>query len=470
MNRRAKIAGTLGPACDRTDRLAGMLQAGLDVARINFSHGVAADHLARVRRLRRTGKRLKVNVAVLADLQGPRFRVGMLPAEGLDLQAGTAVVLQAGRARVEPGRIPVVYKALPRDVRRGSIILLDDGNLRLRVRSVREQLVRCEVERGGILTSGKGINLPGATLSVPALTTKDRRDLQSAVEMEADWLAISFVRSPGDVRAARSLLRKAGSDMPVMAKIERPEAIDRLDEILDEADGILVARGDLGVELEPETVPELQKEVIEKANAAGKTVMTATQMLDSMRRSPRPTRAEVSDVANAVLDGTDSLLLTAETAAGDYPVEAVEMMGRIICEAEASGRVLRPELPEPPVSIRESTCMAAVRAAYESGAKYLAVFTMSGASARSVARFKPDTPILAYTPRPEVQRRLAVQWGVTAVLSPELYSSRDLLNHLEKALLKDRHVSRGDLVVVVSGFPVGVAGTTNLVAVHKVRG
>jgi pyruvate kinase len=355
-------------------------------------------------------------------------------------------------------------------VRRGSIILLDDGNLRLRVRSVREQLVRCEVERGGILTSGKGINLPGATLSVPALTTKDRRDLQSAVEMEADWLAISFVRSPGDVRAARSLLRKAGSDMPVMAKIERPEAIDRLDEILDEADGILVARGDLGVELEPETVPELQKEVIEKANAAGKTVMTATQMLDSMRRSPRPTRAEVSDVANAVLDGTDSLLLTAETAAGDYPVEAVEMMGRIICEAEASGRVLRPELPEPPVSIRESTCMAAVRAAYESGAKYLAVFTMSGASARSVARFKPDTPILAYTPRPEVQRRLAVQWGVTAVLSPELYSSRDLLNHLEKALLKDRHVSRGDLVVVVSGFPVGVAGTTNLVAVHKVRG
>ncbi len=470
MKRKAKIGGTVGPACDRIDRLAGMLEAGLDVARINFSHGAAEDHVARVRRLRRTAKRLKVNVAVLADLQGPRFRVGTLPPDGLDLTAGSGVILQAGRARVEPGRIPVVYKALPRDVGRGSVILLDDGNLRLRVRSVRDDLVRCEVEQGGVLTSGKGINLPGATLSVPSLTTKDRRDLQSAVEMEADWLAISFVRSPDDVKTARRLLRKAGSDMPVMAKIERPEAIDRLPEILAEADGILVARGDLGVELDPERVPTLQKEVIEAANAAGKTVMTATQMLDSMRRSPRPTRAEVSDVANAVLDGTDSLLLTAETAVGDYPVEAVEMMDRIIYEAEASGRVRRPELPEPPVSIRESTCMAAVRAAYESGAKYLAVFTMSGASARSVARFKPDTPILAYTPSSEVQRRLAVQWGVTAVLSPELYSSRDLVNHLEKALLKDRHVSKGDLVVVVSGFPVGIAGTTNLVAVHKVGG
>jgi pyruvate kinase len=350
------------------------------------------------------------------------------------------------------------------------MVLMDDGNIRLRVLSVRGDLVRCEVEQGGVLTSGKGINLPGAALSVPSLTPKDRRDLQAAVEMEADWLAISFVRSPDDVKTARRLLRRAGGDMPVMAKIERPEAIDRLDEILAEADGILVARGDLGVELEPERVPELQKEVIEKANAAGKTVMTATQMLDSMRRSLRPTRAEVSDVANAVLDGTDSLLLTAETAVGDYPVETVEMMDRIICEAEASGRVRRPELPEPPVSIRESTCMAAVRAAYEAGAKYLAVFTMSGASARSVARYKPVTPILAYTPSPEVQRRLAVQWGVTAVLSPELYSSRDLVNHLEKALLKDGHVSGGDLVVVVSGFPVGIAGTTNLVAVHKVQG
>jgi pyruvate kinase len=442
----------------------------MDVARINFSHGVAEDHIGRVRRLRRTAKRLKVNVAVLADLQGPRFRVGTLPPAGQVLESGSGVVLHAGRVKAESGRIPVVYPALPRDVRRGSIILLDDGNLRLRVRSVRDDLVRCEVEQGGVLTSGKGINLPGATLSVPALTAKDRRDLKTAVEMEADWLAISFVQSPEDVKTARRLLRKADSDMPVMAKIERPEAIDRLSGILAEADGILVARGDLGVELEPEKVPSLQKEVIEAANAAGKTVMTATQMLDSMRRSPRPTRAEVSDVANAVMDGTDSLLLTAETAAGAYPVEAVEMMDRIIREAESTGRVHRGPLPEPPVSIRESTCMAAIRAAYESEAAYLAVFTTSGASAQSVARFKPGTPILAYTPRPEVQRRLAMQWGVTAVLSPELYSSRDLMNHLEKALLKDRHVSRGDLVVVVSGFPVGIAGTTNLVAVHKVGG
>jgi pyruvate kinase len=267
---------------------------------------------------------------------------------------------------------------------------------------------------------------------------------------------------------ARRLLARAGSDMPIMAKIERPEAIEQLSEILEEADGLLVARGDLGVELPPEQVPVLQKQVIEMANQAGKTVMTATQMLDSMRHCSRPTRAETSDVANAVLDGSDSLLLTAETAAGEFPVEAIAVMHRIILEAEKSGRVRREPLPEPPMTISDSTCLAAVRAAHDAGAGFVAAFTMSGATAMAVSRFKPRTPILAFTPRPEVQRRMAMLWGVHALLTPDMVGTYELMTYLDRTLLKKGMASRGEIVSVVSGFPVGVAGTTNLVTLHTV--
>ncbi len=468
MKPKAKIAGTLGPACDKVSILLKMMNAGMDVARLNFSHGTVPDHEARVARLRRAAGQSGKPVALMADLQGPRFRVGRLPEEGVLLEEGESVTLLAGRETTGPGKIPVAYPALARDVARGGKILLDDGNLRLRVRSVRGAEVRCEVERGGVLTSRKGINLPGAELSVPTLTVKDRRDLQTAVDLGADWLAISFVRSGRDVRTARRLLEKAGSDMPVMAKIERPEAVDRLPEIIAEADGLLVARGDLGVELPPEQVPVLQKRMIEMANQAGKTVMTATQMLDSMRHSPRPTRAETSDVANAVMDGSDSLLLTAETAAGEYPMEAIEMMRRIILEAERSSLVRRGSIPEPPMSIADSTCLAAVRAAWEARARYVAAFTVSGSTAMSISRFKPRTPILAFTPRAEVERRMMMLWGVEPNKTPDLSSSRELMATLDRTLLKTEAAERGDVVAVVSGFPVGVPGTTNLLTLHTV--
>jgi pyruvate kinase len=445
-----------------------MIEAGMNVARLNFSHGTVEDHTVRVARLRRAAKRCGKTLGLMADLQGPRFRVGMLQPEGVLLEPGSAVTLVAGRETAPAPHIPVAYPALARDVRKGGRILMDDGKVELRVLSVRSDKVRCEVVSGGLLTSRKGINLPGVDLSVPTLTAKDKKDLKTAVELGADWLAISFVRSARDVRMARRLLTKAGSDMPIMAKIERPEAIEQLSEILEEADGLLVARGDLGVELPPEQVPVLQKEVIERANRAGKTVMTATQMLDSMRFCSRPTRAETSDVANAVLDGSDSLLLTAETAAGEFPAEAIAVMHRIILEAEKSGRVRRSTPPEPPMTIADSTCLAAVRAAYDVGAGFVAAFTMSGSTAMAVSRFKPRTPILAFTPRPEVQRRMAMFWGVDPFLTPDMVGTYELMTYLDRLLLKKEMADKGEIVSVVSGYPVGVAGSTNLVTLYTV--
>ena len=456
MRTRAKIAATLGPASDRPGVLRKLLDAGVSVVRLNLSHGDADDHRRRVAAVRRAERSTGRPVAVLADLQGPRFRVGRLPGGSIDLDEGAAVTLIAGRATAPAGMIPVSYAALARETSAGDRVLLDDGKLVLRVISVRGEHVRCEVEQGGTLTDRKGINLPGGALSAPALTAKDRRDLALAVDMEADWLAVSFVRRPEDVRTARRLLRKHGSTMPIMAKIERPEAVERLDAILGEADGILVARGDLGVELPPETVPVLQKRII------------ATQMLESMRFEIRPTRAEASDVANAVFDGSGSLLLTAETAVGEYPLEAVEMMARIIAEAEGSGRVNRPPLPTGRLSVTDATCVAAGRAAHDVGAKFLAAFTVSGRTAAAVARFRPSTPILAFTPSYEVRRRLALHWGLETRSTPDLGTTRELMVHLDKDLRRARLAADGDLVVVLSGFPVGISGNTNLVTVHRV--
>ncbi len=468
MERRAKIAATLGPACDSAATLRAMIEAGLDVARLNFSHGEPDEHRRRVRLLRGLEREASRPIALMGDLQGPRFRVGTLPRGRVDLGEGERVVLAAGRERAGGGRIPVSYRALARDVRRGDPILLDDGRVVLRVTGVRADTVRCEVERGGVLSDHKGINLPGRRLSAPALTAKDRRDLALAVELGVDWLAVSFVRRPEDVELARRLLARAGSAAEVMAKIERPEAVDRLDAILAVSDGLLVARGDLGVELPPERVPVLQKRIVETAVAAGKPVVTATQMLDSMRRAARPTRAEASDVANAVLDGSACLLLTAETAAGEHPVEAVAMMARIIDEAERSGRARRPEAPSGGLGIPEATCLAGCRAAHDVGARRLVVFTVSGGTARHAASFRPRTPIVAFTPDDAVRRRLALYWGIEPRRMPRLDSTRKLMRHLDRALLSDGLAARGDVVVVLSGFPVGVSGTTNLMTVRRV--
>ena len=468
MQRRAKIGATLGPASDDERTLAAVVEAGLDVARINFSHGDVADHRKRVRRVRSAARRLGRSLAVLADLQGPRLRVGKLPDGRLRLEEGSRVTLVAGRERSEPGTVPVSHPALAAAVKKGDRVFLDDGNTALRVLSVRGERVRCRVDRPGTISDRKGINLPDGGLPIATLTAKDRRDLRQAVELGADWLAVSFVRDAEDVRTARRLLKRAGSSMPVMAKIEQPEAVDRLDAILEAADGLLVARGDLGVELPPERVPILQKQMIEAANALGKPVMTATQMLESMRFSPRPTRAEASDVANAVLDGSSCLLLTAETAAGSFPVEAVRMMARIIGQAEASGRGHPVGLPEGELSVPEATCRAACRAARDVGARYVVVFTESGFSARQVARFRARTPILAFTPSREIQRRLHMYWGVEPRTLPSRKTIDQLLIALDRSLLDTRLARRRDLVIVVCGAPVGVQGSTNLIKVHRV--
>ena len=445
-----------------------MIRAGLDIARLNFSHGTAEDHRGAVARLARAARKAGRTVAVLADLQGPRFRVGSLPGGELRLEDGATVELVAGRKQTKPGAIPVSYAALAKDVRRGGSILLDDGKIALTAERVRNGSVFCRVIRGGVVTDRKGINLPGASLSVPTLTAKDKRDLVVAVEAAVDCLAVSFVRGPEDVRAARRLTRRAGRELPIMAKIERPEAVDRLDEILAEADGLLVARGDLGVEIATERVPIVQKQIIEAANAAGKPVMTATQMLESMRLSPRPTRAEASDVANAVLDGSDSLLLTAETAAGRFPVESVATMDAIVREAEDAGRSYRAAAPLGELSIPLTACRAGCRAAFDVHARYIVVLTQSGFSARQTARFRPVTPILAFSPSGEVVRSLNLLWGVEPQLVKPVRSFESMRRILDEALLKRELASKGDVVVVLSGAPIGVPGTTNLIKIHRV--
>ncbi|MDH3626527.1 MAG: pyruvate kinase [Acidobacteriota bacterium] len=468
MARRAKIAATLGPACDSRKVLGEMIESGMDIARLNFSHGTPDDHRKRASRLRTVSRKLGTDLALVADLQGPRFRVGTLNGGSLELVDGERVEVLAGRKRAPAGSIPVSYAALSSDVRPKDRILIDDGKIDLRVISVKGDVVRCEVARGGTISDNKGINLPGCQLSVPTLTRKDRHDLRTAVEIGADWLAISFVRSADDLRTARKQLQRVGSDLPLLAKIERPEAVDQLGDILEASDGILVARGDLGVELPPERVPILQKQIIERANAAGKPVMTATQMLESMRHSPRPTRAEASDVANAVLDGSSSLLLTAETAAGDFPTDAVTMMDSIILQAEGTGRMHVAGRPSGDLSVALTVARAGCRAAYDVRASHIVVFTQSGFSAMQAARFRPSTPILAFSPSRKVCRQLRVHWGIEPRKLPNLRSIEALMAALDDVLLEQEWVQPGDIVVVLSGSPIGVTGTTNLMKVHRV--
>lgn len=466
--RRAKIAGTLGPASDKRGVLDRMIAAGMDVARLNFSHGDVPDHERRVRQVRLAARKADRGLALMADLQGPRFRVGKLPDGALTLVEGETIRIEAGQRSAEKGSLPVAYSALAKDVRKNHRILIDDGKIELQVVSVRGGTVRAEVLRGGEVTNNKGINLPGTELSVPALMDKDKADLKTAVRLKADWLAVSFVRRAKDIRMARRLLKRHGSDMLIMAKIERPEAVDNLEEILEASDGLLVARGDLGVELEPEKVPILQKQIIELANNAGKPVMTATQMLDSMRHHSRPTRAEASDVANAVLDGSSCLLLTAETAAGQYPIESIRMMNKIIQEAEKSGRTQRPALPVGELGISVATTLAACRAAYDVGASYLVVFTQTGFSARQACRFRPSIPILAYTPDAGTAQRLNMNWGVESRVAARRRTVDQMLTALDKTLLDEERVRKGDKVVVLMGTPIGLGGTTNLMEVRRV--
>ncbi len=448
-----------------------LLRAGMDVARLNFSHGSHADHAASIATLRAAALNLHKPLAILADLQGPKIRTGAL-AGGVPvvLRAGQKFVITTARVLGDSTRVSTVFKPLPREVHRGDRILLSDGLIELRVLQVRGREVTCEVVNGGALGEHKGINLPGVKLRVPALTSKDREDLQFALKHGANYIAVSFVRRPEDVILAKTLVRRAGKDTPVIAKLEKPEAIENLEGILRVADGVMVARGDLGVEMNPERVPVVQKTIIKRAREFRRPVITATQMLESMTENPRPTRAEASDVANAIFDGSDAVMLSAETATGKYPVEAVSIMARIIEEAESSIEEFPRPVPQERLKVAETVAELVCHASRELHMKLIAVFTHSGFTARLISRYRPLVPIVAFSPEEETRRRMALIWGVSPQKIADVRKVDGLASVAEKRLLEERLVRKGDVIGIVAGTPMGIRGTTNFMKFHVIGG
>jgi pyruvate kinase len=476
--RRTKIVATIGPASRDAATLERLVDAGVDVLRLNFSHGDHSGHLEVIETARAIAQRKDKSIALLQDLSGPKIRTGRVrDPEGIELQDGARLTITTDESvQGTPDRISTTYKALPRDVKRGDRILLDDGNLELRVVGTEKETVGCEVVHGGRLKSNKGMNLPGVGLSTPALTEKDRRDLAFGLANGVDYVALSFVRQPADILEAKSLVAAAGSKAPVIAKIEKREAVDQLPAVLDAADGVMVARGDLGVELSTEEVPTLQKRIIESANGAGKVVITATQMLESMIDNPRPTRAEASDVANAILDGTDAVMLSAETATGRFPVAAVETMGRIAGYTEqhltlrrspTHRRASSTQLPGAPLVAR-SLARVAATVAEELQCRLIVVFTESGSTARLVSSFRPVAPIVAITRHELVYRQLALWWGVVPYFSGAREITTDEMILHGQAMLKERGIVKvGDTILMLAG-QTHTAGGTNMLRVHAI--
>ena len=469
--RRTKIVATIGPASSSEIVLDQLVGAGATVFRLNFSHGSHEDHARTVTLIRAIAKKRGAAVAILQDLSGPKIRTTRVAsAEGIVLETGRSLSISNDEAVVGSSeRIGTTYEPLPRDVKPGDTILLDDGNLELRVRGATAREVDCEIIHGGILKSNKGMNLPDVSLSIPALTEKDRADLAFGIGLGVDFVALSFVRRVEDVREAKALIHSLGGDAPLIAKIEKREAITNLAGILEEADGVMVARGDLGVELSTEEVPTLQKRIIALANAAGKPVITATQMLESMIDRARPTRAEASDVANAILDGTDAVMLSAETASGHFPVESVETMARIADYTEENDEFQSPgRLAGSSVSaVARALARVASLVALELQAPWIMAFTETGSTARHVSGFRPRARIAGITPSPKVYRRLALHWGVIPILLPPVSDAEELLQAGEKALRDAGYLKTGDRIVILAGQS-HTAGATNLLRVHTV--
>jgi pyruvate kinase len=471
MGRRAKIVCTLGPASSSAKVVDALVEAGMDVARLNFSHGTHSEHASRVTLARRASGRHQKPLAILADLQGPKIRTGKLVGGvPVHLWPGERLIITTKDVPGTADVISTTFHALPASVRKGARILLSDGTIALRVISSRAREVVCEVENGGDLSEHQGINLPGVRLKVPSMTAKYRKDLAFALGLGVDYVALSFVRSAADVRAAKAAIARLGKATPLIAKIEKPEAIDNLDEILSVADGVMVARGDLGVEMSPEFVPVAQKQIIARARNALVPVITATQMLESMRENPRPTRAEASDVANATFDGTDALMLSGETATGKYPVEAAAMMDRIVSQAEASiTEHLRPaRFAE--LHVGEAIAEAICHAAEELQMRVIAVFTETGFSARLVSKYRPRAPIVAFTPNPGTRRRLGLLWGVMPRRIAPVREVDELARVAESRLVEENLVRRGDIVGVIAGTPIGARGTTNMMRLIRIGG
>jgi pyruvate kinase len=469
ISRHSKIVCTIGPVTRSPRMIRKLIEAGMDVARLNFSHGTHQEHAQSFAMLREAAAELKKPIAILADLQGPKIRTGALAGGGtVLLRAGQKFVITTAKVLGDSTRVSTTFHPLPREVRPGDRILLSDGLIELRVERTTRTEVICQVVNGGVLGEQKGINLPGVKLHVPALTEKDRMDLRFALTHDADYIAVSFVRRPEDVQMAKELVRRAKKDTPIIAKLEKPEAIENLEQILPVTDGVMVARGDLGVEMNPEQVPVVQKNIIARAREFRRPVITATQMLESMTENPRPTRAEASDVANAIFDGTDAVMLSAETATGKYPIEAVSMMARIVEAAESSIQ----EFPRPAgqerLKVAETVAELVCHASRELHMKLIAVFTHSGFTARLVSRYRPLVPIIAFSPEMETRRRMALLWGVTSRSIVDIKKIDGLAAIAEKRLLEDRLVRRGDVIGIVAGTPMGIRGTTNFMKFHVV--
>lgn len=483
MERRAKIIATIGPSSDSEETLRKLIRAGMNVARLNFSHGTHSAHGAVIARLRRLSDELKEPVTILQDLQGPKLRVGVLPEEGIALKSGQIVILKPVEEKSAPANeiedteaiiIPMDVPNLMKSVHPGNRILLDDGHMELEVLAVGSSFLEAKVVLGGVLKSHKGVNLPGALLNFPSLTEKDREDLRFGLEQRVDAVAISFVRTAADVQRVRDMIAEidpAQANMPVIAKLERPEAIQNLEEILDVAGGVMVARGDLAVETSPALVPTIQKEIIKAANRKSRPVITATQMLESMIHNPRPTRAEASDVANAIFDGSDAVMLSGETASGEYPVESVEMMTRIVVEAEAHFKewgVCETNLMEATRDDALSITRAASELAHDRDTACIAVFTETGRTALLMSKARPSVPIIAFTPVQATYRRMGLLWGVAAMLVPYTSTLESMLSNVDNALIASTNIQAGQQVIVISGFPVGGMRPPNFALLHTV--
>ena len=472
--RRAKLICTLGPASASDDVIRRMIEEGMDIARLNFSHGTHSQHEALIERIRRLAQQSTRPIAILQDLEGPRIRIGSVKEGTIDLKTGQKFLLTSQSVKGDTHAVSMSYPDLPGVVQPGDPILLNDGTVELQVEQTNDTDVVCRVITGGMISSHKGINLPTRSVTIPAFTEKDRHDLEFGVKAGIDFVALSFVKEPADIEKVKQALGRQQSDIPVIAKIERHEALNNLEGILEAADAVMVARGDLGIEIAVEKVPLAQKKIIRRANEAGKPVITATQMLRSMVESPHPTRAEVNDVANAIMDGSDAVMLSEETAVGRYPVQAVSMMNRIVAATEA-------ELPARPyqayrrageakaVDLSDASCAAAAEAARSIGAKAVVVFTQSGNTARLIAKYRPQALILAFTPSESIRRKMALLWGVLPMQMGLVKEVDRMIVEMEVRLRETGCASPGDRFVILLGFPIHRKGPTNMIKIHTVE-
>lgn len=470
-DKKTKIVCTIGPATEAEETLSKLLKAGMNVMRLNFSHGDFAEHGLRVKNLRAAVEKTGITAAILQDLGGPKIRIGMFKTEAVMLKEGAKFTITTDAIEGDETRVSVNYPNFAKEVAKGHIVFLHDGKKKLEVLDVKGNDVICKVIVGGEIKGKRGVNLPDSDLSISSLTDKDRKDLEFGIKNKVDFVALSFVRHPEDITELREILKKAKSQARIIAKVETPQAIKHIDEIIALADGVMVARGDLAIEVPAEQVPALQKMIIKKCNEAGKSVITATQMLESMIKSPVPTRAEVSDVANAIIDGTDAVMLSEETALGDYPVEAVQLMSRVSVSIEATltnHQLLRAVLHTPLQQVGESVTASVVKTADRIDAKYIVALTQSGNSARQISRFKPNQPVIVFTPNEVTFRQSILSSGTYPVLVEKFVHLSDAVKVIRQFFIKKKMVKPGDKIVIASGSPFGKNIETNMMLVETI--